>query len=418
MVRRLSFAATLVATSLASASALAQAALEVSVSQPDSKAAVGTTVVVENPEIAFAARAVTDAQGKVRFAPLSTAGHYTVRVEESAEHLEVKAEALVLRSNFDRSLSLILTPRPRTTEVVTVTALANIGEMNATNAEVSSTMDSREMETLAVEGRDTTRALYRLPSVTQATGFYPEAPNVSINGANSLYANYVVDGLDNNENFLGGQKFAMPVGFTQQVTVLTSNYSTEFGRTGNGIFNLTSRSGGRRAPGRGLLPDPSRAVPRRLEPVSPARPLRQRGPGWVSAEPGRLRSRRSPRARPDVLPGRRRVHARPEGQHPELARARGRGDGSWTQRLPLPLRQGGPALERSMDVVGEAQRGPGHHRKTRRRSRRRRDLPFRRQLPGPRFGPGRGQDVLRGQEPRLGNARSSTRDSAGTTGGP
>jgi hypothetical protein len=58
-----------------------------------------------------------------------------------------------------------------------------------------------------------------------------------------LYANYLIDGLDNNENFLGGQKFAIPVGFTQNITVLTNNYSTEFGLTGNGVFNITSRSG-------------------------------------------------------------------------------------------------------------------------------------------------------------------------------
>ena len=94
-----------------------------------------------------------------------------------------------------------------------------------------------------MEGRDITRILYRLPNVTQATGFYPEAPNVAINGANSLFTNYMIDGMDNNERFLGGQKFAMPVGFTQDVTVLTNNFSTEFGNTGNGIINLTSRSG-------------------------------------------------------------------------------------------------------------------------------------------------------------------------------
>jgi hypothetical protein len=244
MVRRLSSAATFLAVSLVGGFAFAQAALEVAVFQPGSKPAPNTEVLVENPEISFSAKGQTDALGKVRFAPLSTAGHYTVRVAETADFFEARAEGLALRSNFDRSLSLVLTARPKTSEVVTVTALANIGEMNATNAEVSGTLDSRELQTLAVEGRDTTRALYRLPNVTQATGFYPEAPNVSINGANGLYANYVVDGLDNNENFLGGQKFAMPVGFTQQVTVLTSNYSTEFGRTGNGIFNLTSRSGG------------------------------------------------------------------------------------------------------------------------------------------------------------------------------
>jgi hypothetical protein len=260
MVRRLSFAATFAAVSLAGAFAFAQAALEVAVYGPGSKPAPGLEVRVLNPEITFTAKGVTDALGKVRFAPLSTAGHYTVSVPQSAEYFEAKAEGIVLRSNFDRTLSLTLTPRAQASEVVTVTALASTGEMNGTNAEVSATLDTRELAALAVEGRDTTRALYRLPNVTQATGFYPEAPNVSINGANGLYANYVVDGLDNNENFLGGQKFAMPVGFTQQVSVLTSNYSTEFGRTGNGIFNLTSRSGGNQLRGEAfylIRPGPS-----------------------------------------------------------------------------------------------------------------------------------------------------------------
>lgn len=243
MVPCLSRAATFLAVCLSGSLAFAQA-LEVSVFLPSSKPAPGIEVAVLNPEVAFTTKGVTDALGRVRFAPLSTAGHYTVRVGESREYLEAKVESLTLRANFDRSVSLILTARPQASEVVTVTATASMGERNATNAEVSSTLDAREIESLPVEGRDTTRALYRLPGVTQATGFYPEAPNVSINGANALYANYVVDGLDNNENFLGGQKFAMPAGFTQQVTVLTSNYSTEFGRTGNGIFNLTSRSGG------------------------------------------------------------------------------------------------------------------------------------------------------------------------------
>src|SRR5262249_40922852 len=51
-------------------------------------------------------------------------------------------------------------------------------------------------------------------------------------------------GLDNNENFLGGQKFAVPIGFAREITVLTTNYSTEFGRTGNGVVNVTTPSGG------------------------------------------------------------------------------------------------------------------------------------------------------------------------------
>jgi hypothetical protein len=67
--------------------------------------------------------------------------------------------------------------------------------------------------------------LFRLPNVSQATGFFPESPNVSINGASSLYTSYLIDGLDNNERFLGGQKFAIPSGFVKDVTVLTNFFS-------------------------------------------------------------------------------------------------------------------------------------------------------------------------------------------------
>lgn len=225
--------------------ALAQAGIEVTVFQQATLQPLsGLEVHLTNREIAVDARASTDARGKARFAPLSTAGSYTVRVPETSRYHEAAVVGLSLRANFERSVNLVLTPRVQVSETVTVTPADGAASINARNAEVSSTLEPGEIETTPVEGRDVTRALYRLPNITQATGFYPEAPNVSVNGANSLCANYMVDGLDNNENFLGGQKFAVPAGFTQQISVLTSNYSAEFGRTGNGIFNVTSRSGG------------------------------------------------------------------------------------------------------------------------------------------------------------------------------
>src|SRR6185437_12192238 len=53
----------------------------------------------------------------------------------------------------------------------------------------------------------------------------------------------LIDGLDNNENFLGGEKFPVPLGFAQNVTVLVNNFSAEFGRTANGVVNVTSKAG-------------------------------------------------------------------------------------------------------------------------------------------------------------------------------
>lgn len=224
--------------------ARAQAGLNVTIYGPSRAALPGIRVVLENADTRLMLEARTDAQGRARFTPLSTAGTYNILAPENEAYREAYVAGLQLRANFDRSVTLTLVPRWAAAEAITVDASTDVTEVNGTNAEVSSTLREVELDVLPMEGRDVTRALYRLPNVTQATGFYPEAPNVSINGANALYSSYLIDGLDNNENFLGGQKFALPLGFAQQVTVLASSYSVEFGRAGNGAFNITSRSGG------------------------------------------------------------------------------------------------------------------------------------------------------------------------------
>jgi len=204
----------------------------------------GIEVSLENSTIGYRGTDRSNEQGKIRFTGLSTSGSYRIATTGGEGYRPSAVENITLRSGFDRSVNMVLTPvKTVAGEQVVVTATGE-AELNTINAEVSSTIGGRQIQEMPVEGRDITRALYRLPNVTQATGFFTEAPNVSINGVNGLYVNYLIDGLDNNENFLGGQKFAIPVGFTQSVTVLTSNYSTEFGRTGNGIFNITTKSGG------------------------------------------------------------------------------------------------------------------------------------------------------------------------------
>ena len=224
----------------------AQAGIEITVFDIESNQAVeGVLVFIENSSIGFELSGISDSQGKVRFRGLSTSGNYEVYTPSTDNFHEARASDIRLRNNFTRSVALILYPISSfELEEITVTGSTSFASINTINAEISSTLQPEEIEALPIEGRDITRALYRLPNVTQATGFYPEAPTVSINGANSLYTNYMIDGMDNNENFLGGQKFPIPVGIAQDITVLTNNYSTEFGRTGNGVFNVTTKSGG------------------------------------------------------------------------------------------------------------------------------------------------------------------------------
>ncbi len=223
----------------------AQADLEINiVSAADNQPISSLKIQLKNPQIGFSAERLTNEQGKVKFSALSTSGEYQVFTEENEEFYPMESNSFVLRSQQKSSVSLLV-PNKKTVDLdeIVVEAGSSVSKINTVNAEVSAELRIEEIQSLPIEGRDITRALFRLPNVTQATGFYPEAPNVSINGANSLFTNYLIDGLDNNERFLGGQKFAIPVGFTQNINVLTNNYSTEFGLTGNGIVNITTRSG-------------------------------------------------------------------------------------------------------------------------------------------------------------------------------
>lgn len=226
--------------------AWAQASLDVSVVKYSDKQPIPNVVVtINNVGTGQSSEAVTDDLGKVRFSGLSTSGSYVVSTSETADFRSTISTNITLRSNFERSITLLAVGKNNTQALEEIVVVGNraITRLNTINAEVSSTFSERELEALPVEARDVTRSLFRLPNVTQATGFFPEAPNISINGANSLFTNYTIDGLDNNENFLGGQKFPVPLGFTQSVTVLANNYSAEYGRTANGVVNITSKSG-------------------------------------------------------------------------------------------------------------------------------------------------------------------------------
>ncbi|GAB3885318.1 TonB-dependent receptor [Spirosoma agri] len=213
----------------------------------------GQTVYLDNASIGLTTSAQTDANGKVLFRSLPLNGTYQVYTKETTQYAESKAEGIVLRANFRRSVTLFL-PTKREINLTEVNVRStSASRINTINAEVSSELESKKIEELPVEGRDITRVLYRLPNVSQATGFFAEAPNVSINGSNGLFNNYMIDGMDNNERFLGGQKFAIPVGFTRNVTVLTNNYSVEFGNAGGGIINITSKSGSNETTGEVFL---------------------------------------------------------------------------------------------------------------------------------------------------------------------
>lgn len=230
------------AVSLSSPALAQQAGLQIAVVDADTGAPVADAVVmVSNPAIGFQRALRSNEQGLVRLEALSTSGAYVVSAPASDDYQASEAQAVTLRSNFARSVTLQLNAEGAA--AIVVTASRAVTGINTVNGEISASLSANELQALPIEGRDVIGSLVRLPNVVASTGFFPESPGISINGSNGLDTNYLIDGLDNNENFLGGPKFPVPLGFTREVTVLANSYSVAYGRTPNGIVNFTSPSG-------------------------------------------------------------------------------------------------------------------------------------------------------------------------------
>lgn len=240
---RLLFSASLMAALTTAVPAWAQqAGIQIALVDAEGGAPVANAEIrIDNADIGFARVLRSDAQGFVRIEGLTTAGTYQITPLPGGRYNSDGEASVTIRANFTSSVTLRLLPASGA--AITVAGIRSITRLNTVNAEVSASLGREELAALPIEGRDVIGSLVRLPNVVASTGFFPEAPSISINGSNGLDTNYLLDGLDNNENFLGGIKYPVPLGFTREVTVLANSYSVAYGRTANGVVNYTSPSG-------------------------------------------------------------------------------------------------------------------------------------------------------------------------------
>lgn len=102
--------------------------------------------------------------------------------------------------------------------------------LNTENAETGGTIEAVELRALPTDARDPLRLAFNVPGVSQSTGFFGDAPPLTIHGDNGLYTRYTLDGLDNNEGFLGGPRVQLPIGALERLDVHASVYRPAFGR--------------------------------------------------------------------------------------------------------------------------------------------------------------------------------------------
>src|SRR5579883_890218 len=174
-------------------------------------------------------------------------GPYRVAVEYTGFK---KAEQRGLDLSADGRLTADFTLQVgEATQTVDVTTAR--GEMiNTVSGEVSHVIDQKQIENLALNGRNYMELLTLVPGaiVTNPDQFSVttslSATNQTVNGHRSNSNNMTVDGVGNLDAGANGSLINnVSPDFTQEVKIQTSNFSAEYGRSAGVAFNIVTRNG-------------------------------------------------------------------------------------------------------------------------------------------------------------------------------
>jgi outer membrane receptor protein involved in Fe transport len=188
----------------------------------------------------------TTAQGK--FTVSATAGR-AITISVMAEGFALtRIEIPALADGERREVAVVLRPLA-TLDARTIIASPSRPLLNTENATTGGSVEATEIRALPTDARDPIALLYNIPGITPATGFFGDAPRLSFNGGNALYSQYLLDGLDNNEGFLGGPRVEVPLGAIARMDAMVNGYSTRFGRSPDGVVDVTSAAGSDRRSG-------------------------------------------------------------------------------------------------------------------------------------------------------------------------
>jgi hypothetical protein len=205
----------------------------------------GATVSVADAADATDRRVVTMDSGAFELAGL-LAGQPLVLVVSAPGFADARVPVSALTAGERRLVDVRLSIAG-VTDTVVVTDVETIGRTQS--PELGGHLSRDQIERVPVNGRDLIAVAYLVPGAAPARGFYNLAPRLTINGSSSLTTNYSIDGFDNTDLFLGGPKIPVTLGSTADLKVLVNAYSSEYGRTGNGVFSVTTRSGSNRRSG-------------------------------------------------------------------------------------------------------------------------------------------------------------------------
>lgn len=207
----------------------------------------GVKVTATNISTDVSQSTVTSAAGSYTI-PALPPGTYRVTCEASG-FAKLVRQPIVVETNARVTLDLTMTVSSTVTEV-TVTAEAPMVQQS--NAVVQYNVTQKQLEDLPIADQSVLNVLNLMPGVIGevgseaaaiTTGYTMPGSAISVSGARMGTTQYKADGISNNSMFFGRISLAFSTDAVQEVSVQQNGYSAEFGRTGGGVVQMSTRSG-------------------------------------------------------------------------------------------------------------------------------------------------------------------------------
>ena len=197
--------------------------------------------------------AVQESTGLQRSTITSTAGLFAVndlapgdyRVKIAMTGFAIYEAVVQLEVGQQANLKIRLSVKAEHT-VIEIDDTDVVAQVNTVSSVVDGVVTSGQIDNLPLNGRNFLELALLMPGNTIAPNFDPtKQGTVVISSAGQLGrgGNVSIDGMDDNDDVVGGMLLNVPEDAVQEFQVATNRFSAELGRSGSAVVNVVTKAG-------------------------------------------------------------------------------------------------------------------------------------------------------------------------------
>jgi outer membrane receptor protein involved in Fe transport len=209
------------------------------ITDQSSAAVSGAKIEVKSVDSGLTRSTVSGSGGLYTISGLKPAV-YDVVVEAAGFQKYLQRVSVTVGSITEVSAQLTVGAQSQTVEV---TSAVDTVEVNTESQTISQTVSSKQIELLPTSPTRNPYALVGISGNVAEDSTSGRGAGFAINGQRSASTDILLDGGENVDSFTASVGQTVPLDSVQELSVLTNNFTAEYGRASGGVVNLVTKSG-------------------------------------------------------------------------------------------------------------------------------------------------------------------------------